>query len=65
MTVAEFFEAYPWIKVKPFAIAIEVPPGLLQRCKDGYVTTPEWVAEKITIYLNKISNNFHLQFIQP
>lgn len=55
MTISQFFDIHPWIKVRSFATAMGIDPGALNRYRNDYTDPPDWVIEKMQEYLDSIA----------
>lgn len=58
MTISQFFDAYPWIKVTTFARAMGVDAGQLSRYRYETSEPEEWFLEKFQEYIKTISQKF-------
>ena len=54
MTIAQFFDVYPWIRISTFARCIGINEGLLRRLRDELQEPEEYVVEKMNDYISKI-----------
>lgn len=54
MTISQFFDVYPWIRISTFARCVGINEGLLRRIRDDLQEPDEYVVEQLNEYVSRI-----------